>query len=108
MSQPKWYADGLRFACTQCGNCCRNHGEYTYVYLTEVELREIPAHLGLSRKEFLERSADDYRNSPAAQRGLEDGLAAMRDHAKDLLQQDARELVERFGQMGRRKLQLAG
>jgi hypothetical protein len=32
----------------------------------------------------------------------------MRDHANDLLEQDAKELVERFGQQGRRKLQLAG
>ena len=55
MSEPKWYADGLRFRCTQCGNCCRNHGEYAYVYLTEVELKEIPQHLGISRAEFLAR-----------------------------------------------------
>jgi Fe-S-cluster containining protein len=55
VTSPKWYADGLRFECTQCGNCCRNHGDYSYVYLTEVELREIPPHLGLTRKEFLER-----------------------------------------------------
>lgn len=51
----KWYQDGLRFECTQCGNCCRNHGEYAYVYLTEVELEAIPRHLGLSRQAFLER-----------------------------------------------------
>ncbi len=55
MADPPWYAAGLRFQCTQCGNCCRNHGEYAYVYLTEVELREIPAFLGLSRGEFQRR-----------------------------------------------------
>ena len=55
MGEPKWYADGLHFRCTQCGNCCRNHGEYAYVYLTEVELKEIPEQLGISRAEFLER-----------------------------------------------------
>ena len=43
-----------------------------------------------------------------AQRDLQGGLTAMRDHANELLEQDARELVERFGQMGGRKLQLAG
>lgn len=55
MSSKPWYHKGLRFSCTQCGNCCKNHGEYAYVYLTEHELEAIPAHLGLSRAEFLKR-----------------------------------------------------
>ena len=70
--------------------------------------REMEQRLEQVRSEFLERSAGDYRNSPAAQRDLQSGLAAMRDHANELLEQDAKELVERFGQLGRRKLQLAG
>lgn len=57
---------------------------------------------------MLSRSAEDYRQSPAATRSLESGLAQLRDHARELARQDTRELVERFGQMGRRKLQLAG
>ena len=36
------------------------------------------------------------------------GLSQLRDQARELASQDARELVERFGQMGRRKLELAG
>lgn len=55
MADARWYEEGLRFQCTQCGNCCRNHGDYTYVYLTEVELEEMPAFLGLTRSEFLRR-----------------------------------------------------
>ena len=55
MSRKPWYYKGLRFSCTQCGNCCRNHGEYAYVYLSEREMKAIPAHLGLSRREFVER-----------------------------------------------------
>lgn len=55
MSDKPWYHKGLRFECTQCGNCCHNHDEYAYVHLTEVELREIPAYLGLGRREFLAR-----------------------------------------------------
>ncbi|MFT4549022.1 MAG: hypothetical protein ACI8XO_000278 [Verrucomicrobiales bacterium] len=70
--------------------------------------REMEQRLEQVRSEFLERSAGDYRNNPAAQRDLQSGLTAMRDHANGLLEQDAKELVERFGQMGRRKLQLAG
>ena len=60
------------------------------------------------RSELLSRSAEDYRNSPVATRSLEAGLSQLRDQARELATQDARELVERFGQMGRRKLQLAG
>jgi Fe-S-cluster containining protein len=53
--EPKpWYHKGLRFSCTQCGNCCRNHGDYTYVYLAEADVLAIAGHLGLSRAAFLE------------------------------------------------------
>ncbi len=50
-----WYEAGLRFSCTQCGNCCRNHGEYAFVNLGPRELEEIPRYLGISAQEFLER-----------------------------------------------------
>ena len=43
-----------------------------------------------------------------ASRNLESGLSQLRDQARELASHDASELVERFGQMGRRKLQLAG
>lgn len=54
MDQP-WYKDGLRFECTQCGNCCRNHGEYSYVYLMPPEVTAIADLLGLPEERFLER-----------------------------------------------------
>jgi hypothetical protein len=55
MTSKPWYHKGLQFNCTQCGNCCRNHGEYTYVYVTEPEIQAISGHLGLSRAAFLEK-----------------------------------------------------
>jgi Fe-S-cluster containining protein len=55
MSPKPWYHKGLRFECTGCGNCCRNHGDYSYVYLAEADVRAIAAHLGLERAAFLER-----------------------------------------------------
>ena len=55
MSPKPWYHKGLRFKCTGCGNCCRNHGDYSYVYLAEADVRAISAHLGLEREAFLER-----------------------------------------------------
>jgi Fe-S-cluster containining protein len=51
----RWYENGLRFACTQCGNCCRNHGDYAFVNLAARELEEIPRFLGISKQEFLAR-----------------------------------------------------
>lgn len=55
MAHKPWYENGLRFSCTRCGNCCRNHGSYTYVYLTEADVSAIALHLGLSEKAFLDR-----------------------------------------------------
>jgi len=41
-----WYAAGLCFACTGCGNCCS--GGPGYVWVTEDELLRIAAFLGIS------------------------------------------------------------
>ena len=59
MSNKSWYHNGLRFECTQCGNCCRNHGDYSFVYLASAELEAIPAYLGMSREAFLEEYCED-------------------------------------------------
>ncbi len=45
MDREKWYQEGLRFTCTECGNCCT--GAPGYVWLTQEEIRRIA--------EFLER-----------------------------------------------------
>lgn len=39
-----WYRDGLRFRCTQCGNCCT--GEPGFVWVDEEEMVAIAEHLG--------------------------------------------------------------
>ncbi len=59
------------------------------------------------RKELLSKTAQEYRDSAHARRGLKQGLAQLADHAKQLAKQDATELVQRFGQMGHRKFNLA-
>lgn len=68
---------------------------------------EMEAELERVRQEFLSRSAEDYRDDAAAKARLEQGLEALAQTARDLAQQDSRELVERFGQMGYRRLHLA-
>lgn len=45
-----WYADGLRFACTQCGNCCT--GPPGAVWFTDDEARVMAAKLGVSESQF--------------------------------------------------------
>lgn len=40
----KWYQQGLKFSCTQCGNCCS--GEPGYVWVTREEVSKISAFLG--------------------------------------------------------------
>ena len=46
MSESPWYADGLQFTCTQCGDCCT--GEPGCIWLDENELRAIADHTGMS------------------------------------------------------------
>ena len=53
-----WWAEGLPFACTQCGKCCTAHGGYQFVYVNEGERRRLARHLGISRARFLERYTD--------------------------------------------------
>ena len=46
-----WYQDGLRFRCTQCGNCCT--GAPGYVWVTDEEVEDIARHRGESPVETL-------------------------------------------------------
>src|SRR5579883_1227827 len=45
MSEP-WYKEGLRFRCTQCGNC--GTGEPGHVWISDQELADLAAHRGES------------------------------------------------------------
>ena len=44
MVRRKWYQDGLRFECTQCGRCCG--GPPGYVWVTKKEIAGIAEFLG--------------------------------------------------------------
>jgi hypothetical protein len=69
--------------------------------------QEMEAQLERVRQEFLLRSAETYRDDSAAKARLEAGLTGLALTARDLAHQDSRELVERFGQLGHRRLNLA-
>lgn len=49
VSRP-WYADGLRFECTQCGDCCS--GAEGYVWVNQEEIDAIAAIKGMASDEF--------------------------------------------------------
>jgi len=68
---------------------------------------EMESQLERVRQEFLLRSAEDYRDDTTARARLQQGLEGLAQTARDMVQQDNRELVERFGQLGHRRLHLA-
>lgn len=52
-AQGAWFRDGLRFSCTQCGNCCS--GSPGHIYFTAAESVAMAARLGVSLNEFHRR-----------------------------------------------------
>ncbi len=69
-SEAPWYAGGLKFTCTQCGNCCT--GGPGYVWLTREEIRRLATFLKLTPEETVEKycrkingrfSLKEHRNS---------------------------------------------
>jgi hypothetical protein len=69
--------------------------------------QEMEAHLERARSELLSMSAEEYRDSDTARRRLTDGLRGLADTAREMARQDAQDVVERFGIMGKRKFNLA-
>jgi hypothetical protein len=47
-----WFAEGLRFTCKQCGNCCS--GAPGYVWVRQREITKMMEILGISREELIE------------------------------------------------------
>ena len=48
-----WYADGLRFRCTQCGDCCT--GAEGYVWVNQQEVEELAEAVGMKPETFERR-----------------------------------------------------
>jgi len=76
--------------------------QMNFVNDTEMEQR-----LEQVRKDLLTRSAEEYRDSASARAKLVNGLSRLRDQARQMAQANAVDLVERFGEIGRRKFNLA-
>jgi len=52
-SSDPWYAQGLNFTCTQCGNCCT--GSPGHVWITDDEIRLLADHLHLTPHETVDQ-----------------------------------------------------
>ncbi len=50
-AQAPWYAEGLRFTCTACGECCRGP-DPGYVEVDEDMIARLAGHVGLSPDAF--------------------------------------------------------
>lgn len=53
MVKKPWYKEGLRFACTECGQCCT--GSPGYVWVEDDEIEKMADFLAISKQEFIER-----------------------------------------------------
>lgn len=53
MAGQPWYQDGLRFECTQCGDCCT--GAPGFVWVNQEEIDALAARLGKTADEFEKR-----------------------------------------------------
>src|ERR1700728_5456328 len=51
--QEPWYADGLRFTCSQCGNCCS--GPPGFIWIGDEELHRLAEHLNMPLTEVRKR-----------------------------------------------------
>jgi Fe-S-cluster containining protein len=52
-SSGPWYAGGLKFTCTVCGNCCT--GGPGFVWVTKEEVARVAEHLRLTPEQVVER-----------------------------------------------------
>ena len=52
MKQP-WYKDGLKFKCTQCGDCCS--GAPGYVWVDETEIADLAKAMEMEIETFTDR-----------------------------------------------------
>src|SRR5204862_2902485 len=49
----RWYADGLKFTCSQCGNCCT--GGPGFVWISKQEIVRLAEHLKITAEQVVER-----------------------------------------------------
>ena len=53
VTEKKWYSDGLRFECSECGDCCT--GAPGYVWVNHEEIEQLAAQLQMTDVDEFER-----------------------------------------------------
>lgn len=70
MPERPWYAEGLRFACTRCGNCCVGAGT---VRVSDEEIGVLARREGLAEAEFRTLYTRPLRGGAISLRERRDG-----------------------------------
>ena len=63
--------------------------------------------LAKARRDLLSKTAEEYRDNASAHAKLTSGLKKLGDEVRKLAHQESKEIVERFGQLGVRRFNLA-
>ncbi len=69
--------------------------------------QELDAQLETVRKQFLDQTAEEYRDNATARNRMTEGIQRLAETAREMAHRDTREVVERFGQLGVRRFTLA-
>ena len=69
--------------------------------------QELDAQLEKVRSQFLGSTAEHYRDDATARTRMTEGIQRLAETAREMARQDTREVVERFGQLGVRRFNLA-
>ena len=64
-------------------------------------------HVALGDNAYYSGTAEEYRDDAAARVKLTTGIEALANTARQMARQDAQEIVQRFGQLGARRFNLA-
>ena len=67
MAEQPWYKDGLKFECTQCGNCCT--GAPGFVWVNDAEIAALAAEIGMENVDKFEQK---YVRKVGARRSLKE------------------------------------
>jgi Fe-S-cluster containining protein len=80
MSAGPWYRDGLRFACTRCGNCCG--GASGTVRVGDAEIDALAKRTGLEAEQFRVVYTRRLRGGAVSLRERSDGTCILYDAAR--------------------------
>ena len=70
-AEQPWYADGLKFTCTQCGNCCT--GGPGFVWVSREEVRRVAEFLKITPDEVVTRYCRRFGSKLSFKENVRDG-----------------------------------